>query len=149
MDCTLFCVGLIYFGNWLYNFFMAMTEKMRTFVDEYLKDFNATQAAIRAGYSKKTSYAIGQENLNKPEIKSHLEKRIKELMPARERIILKNLKFWEDMMDDPNVKENDKLKASEYLAKYTAMFEETLKIKGDSESPLKIIFGGVKDKAKD
>lgn len=45
-----------------------MTPKQKRFVAEYLIDLNATQAAIRAGYSKKTAYSIGDENLKKPEI---------------------------------------------------------------------------------
>lgn len=45
-----------------------MTPKQQRFAEEYLVDLNATQAAIRAGYSEKTAYSIGQENLNKPEI---------------------------------------------------------------------------------
>lgn len=54
-----------------------MTElkrKQQLFVDEYLVDMNATKAAIRAGYSEKTAYSIGQENLNKPEIAAAIEK---------------------------------------------------------------------------
>ncbi|PBJ92088.1 hypothetical protein CMV24_29085 [Pseudomonas plecoglossicida] len=51
---------------------MALTAKQQRFVDEYLKDLNATQAAIRAGYSKKTAASIGQENLRKPEIEKAL-----------------------------------------------------------------------------
>jgi len=47
-----------------------LTPKQQGFVAEYLLDLNATQAAIRAGYSKATAYSIGQENLNKPEIQS-------------------------------------------------------------------------------
>jgi phage terminase small subunit len=47
---------------------MALTAKQACFVQEYLIDLNATQAAIRAGYSKKTAYAVGHENLSKPEI---------------------------------------------------------------------------------
>ena len=47
-----------------------MTPKQQRFVEEYLIDLNATQAAIRAGYSAKTAHAIGDENLRKPEIKS-------------------------------------------------------------------------------
>ena len=50
-----------------------MTDKQNIFVQEYLKDLNATQAAIRAGYSRKTAYSIGQENLNKPEIKKAID----------------------------------------------------------------------------
>ena len=55
-----------------------MTAKQRRFCDEYLIDLNATQAAIRAGYSKKTAYSIGQENLKKPEISAYIEKRMAE-----------------------------------------------------------------------
>lgn len=45
-----------------------MTPKQEQFVREYLIDLNATQAAIRAGYSADTAYSIGHENLSKPEI---------------------------------------------------------------------------------
>lgn len=45
-----------------------MTPKQEAFVREYLIDLNATQAAIRAGYSEKTAHVIGHENLSKPEI---------------------------------------------------------------------------------
>lgn len=55
-----------------------MTEKQKRFCDEYLTDLNATQAAIRAGYSKKTAYSIGEENLRKPELKEYIEKRMEE-----------------------------------------------------------------------
>lgn len=57
---------------------MAMTAKMQRFCDEYLIDLNATQAAIRAGYSEKTAYSIGQENLKKPEIKNYIAERMAE-----------------------------------------------------------------------
>lgn len=50
-----------------------MTPKQQRFVEEYLIDLNATQAAIRAGYSEKTAYSIGQENLTKPEIAKAIE----------------------------------------------------------------------------
>lgn len=43
-----------------------LTAKQQAFCREYLVDLNATQAAIRAGYSEKTAYAIGKENLRKP-----------------------------------------------------------------------------------
>ena len=51
-----------------------MTKKQKRFVEEYLIDLNATQAAIRAGYSPQTAYSIGEENLRKPEIKSRIDK---------------------------------------------------------------------------
>ena len=51
----------------------AMTPKQEAFVREYLVDLNATQAAIRAGYSKRTAHVIGHENLTKPEIAAAIE----------------------------------------------------------------------------
>lgn len=50
-----------------------MTPKQEAFVREYLVDLNATQAAIRAGYSKRTAHVIGHENLTKPEIADAIE----------------------------------------------------------------------------
>ncbi|WP_236233678.1 terminase small subunit [Pseudomonas tohonis] len=57
---------------------MALTPKQRRFVDEYLIDLNATQAAIRAKYSVKTAASIGEENLRKPEIAEAVLQRMKE-----------------------------------------------------------------------
>ena len=56
-----------------------MTPKQRRFIDEYMIDFNATQAAIRAGYSENTARAIGCENLTKPDIADEVKRRIEEL----------------------------------------------------------------------
>ena len=53
-----------------------MTAKQKRFCDEYLTDLNATQAAIRSGYSEKTAYSIGNENLKKPELKKYIEERM-------------------------------------------------------------------------
>lgn len=53
---------------------MALTEKQKRFAEEYLVDLNATQAAIRAEYSERTAYSIGQENLKKPEIQTYIQK---------------------------------------------------------------------------
>lgn len=55
-----------------------MTKKQKRFVEEYLIDLNATQAAIRAGYSPETAYSIGSENLKKPEIRACIEKAMAE-----------------------------------------------------------------------
>lgn len=55
-----------------------LTPKQQRFVEEYLIDLNATQAAIRAGYSPATAGAIGSENLKKPEIRAHIDKALAE-----------------------------------------------------------------------
>lgn len=57
---------------------MTLTPKQQLFCDEYLIDLNATQAAIRAGYSAKTASSIGEQLLRKLEIQSVLQERMKE-----------------------------------------------------------------------
>lgn len=57
---------------------MKLTPKQQLFCDEYLIDLNATQAAIRAGYSEKTAGQIGEQNLKKLEIRSYIDARMAE-----------------------------------------------------------------------
>nr|DAJ87474.1 MAG TPA: Terminase small subunit [Caudoviricetes sp.] len=52
---------------------VKLTDKQKRFIEEYLIDLNATQAAIRAGYSERTAYSIGEENLKKPGIKRAID----------------------------------------------------------------------------
>lgn len=75
----------------------GLTSKQRIFVMEYLRDFNATRAAMAAGYSKKTAYSIGWELLKKPEIKAAIQ-RCKEELTAElglgvQRIIAEYMKI--------------------------------------------------------
>ena len=55
-----------------------MTKKQKRFIEEYLIDLNATQAAIRAGYSPDSAADIGSENLRKPDIRAHIDKAMAE-----------------------------------------------------------------------
>lgn len=57
---------------------MALTKKQQLFVEEYLIDLNATQAAIRAGYSPDTAKDIGCENLAKPNIRARIDQALAE-----------------------------------------------------------------------
>ena len=70
---------------------IKLTAKQRRFVEEYMIDKNATQAAIRAGYSEKTAQVIGSENLSKPiiavEIESGLAKLAESAGVTAERVI--------------------------------------------------------------
>ena len=52
--------------------FTKLTEKQRIFCHEYIVDWNATRSAKAAGYSEKTAYSIGNENLKKPEIDAYI-----------------------------------------------------------------------------
>lgn len=71
-----------------------MTDKQRIFCEEYLIDLNATQAAIRAGYSEKTAYSTGNENLKKPELQEYIQKMLDEkedTLIAKQDEVLKTL----------------------------------------------------------
>ena len=58
---------------------MALTEKQQRFCDEYLIDYNATQAAIRAGYNEKTAYSQGQRLLKNVEIKAYIDEQLERI----------------------------------------------------------------------
>lgn len=69
---------------------MSSTEELQLryrqakFVIEYCKDQNATQAAIRAGYSDKTAAEMGYENLNKPHIKDAVDRKLEQMINVAE-----------------------------------------------------------------
>lgn len=74
-----------------------LTPKQQRFVDEYLIDLNATQAAIRAGYSPKTARQIGEQNLSKLDIQQAIEQ-AKAERSARTKITQDEvLKMWHDL----------------------------------------------------
>lgn len=56
-----------------------LTIKQKKFADEYIISGNATEAAIKAGYKESSARSIGNENLTKPDIKSYIDERMKEL----------------------------------------------------------------------
>lgn len=70
---------------------MAMTRKQQRFCDEYLISLNATQAAIKAGYSPKTARVAAAENLTKPIIKTYIDERMaqkeKELIASQDEVL--------------------------------------------------------------
>ena len=55
-----------------------LTQKQQRFCDEYLIDLNATQAAIRAGYSKRSARQIADRNMSNVDIKSYIKERMKQ-----------------------------------------------------------------------
>lgn len=58
---------------------MKLTAKQRLFADEYIKSGNATQSAIKAGYSDKSARFTGNENLTKPNIKAYIDAKMAEI----------------------------------------------------------------------
>lgn len=60
-----------------------LTEKQKRFADYFIETGNGTEAAIKAGYSKKTARVIGQENLLKPAIKNYIDEKLEEMSSKR------------------------------------------------------------------
>lgn len=122
-----------------------MNEKQKQFCNEYLIDFNGTQAAIRAGYSPKTAYSMANENLRKPEVQAYLkeliEKRnertkitqdevIRDIIEVKNRCMQKApVMFMGKQMQDENGNNLWKFdsqgatKALDMLAKHTGLYE--------------------------
>lgn len=104
---------------------MSLTTKQRRFIDEYLIDFNATQAAIRAGYSEATAHAIGWENLRKPEIADVVEKRVSAYaMDANERLVA-----LADIARQGE-RDSDRIRAIELLGKLAGDYTEKVEHSG-------------------
>lgn len=68
---------------------MALTPKQQVFVDRYLVHFNATRAALEAGYSPKSAYSTGWENLRKPEIAKVVSERLSETAMGPEEVLMR------------------------------------------------------------
>lgn len=62
---------------------MKLTEKQKRFADYYIETGNITEAAVKAGYSKKTARVIGQENLLKPAIKGYIDEKLEVMQDER------------------------------------------------------------------
>ena len=130
-----------------------MNRRQKRFVDEYLVDLNATQAALRAGYSSKTAVNIGYENLTKLYIVEAIEKRMTELQDSKVAEIREVLEFLTaamrgDIEEAVVVNESfgdgtsnaktifkqlpakDRLKAAELLGKRYGMFTDRFTVEG-------------------
>lgn len=113
---------------------MKLTPKQELFITEYMKDLNATQAAIRAGYKEDNAYATGAENLRKPQIKNEIDKRLEER--ARNNgitaeYVLQGIKSIADKID---AKETDRLKAYELLGKHLKLFTDKLEAETNNKN---------------
>ncbi len=110
-----------------------LTERERLFCEAYIQNgFNATEAAIEAGYSKKTARQQGSRLFTNVDIKSTLKKRINELLDNREEL----QKQWIDNVTEmafcelsgdsetDKYRASDKTKALELLGKYLTLFTE-------------------------
>lgn len=108
------------------------TPKQAAFITEYLVDKNATQAAIRAGYSARTAAAIGEENLRKPDIRAAIDdalKRLAEATMTESEWVRRRLRE-EAMEFGPDASHSARVRALEILAKLNGDFEKDNRQKG-------------------
>ena len=109
---------------------MALTPKQARFVQEYLIDLNATQAAVRAGYSERTANRTGSENLSKPDIQAALQTAMQARQARTEvtqdYVIGKLVEIADRTASDcqdSDLKYSNKIKALELLGKHVGAFE--------------------------
>ncbi len=140
--------------KWLFLFYlggMLVKEKQKRFCEEYLVDCNATQAAIRTGYSKKTARAIGQRLLTNVDIKKYIDQQLQKLKnekiadaqevleyltsvmrgEQKEQVALLTGEGVQDLVQK-DVSAKDRLKAAELIGKRYALFTEKVELQGET-----------------
>ena len=101
-----------------------MTHRQELFMQEYLTSLNATQSAIRAGYSPKTAYSQGQRLLKNVEVLQAINKVMNERKSALIATREQRQEFWTAVMNDCDTAMKDRLKASELLGKSEGDFTD-------------------------
>jgi phage terminase small subunit len=133
-----------------------LTKKQEMFCKEYLIDLNATQAAIRAGYSEKTAKNIGAENLAKPYLSEYIQKLmdkrsektnltaesiLNDILEVKDRCMQKvePITYRKDGEEYPTgeykFEHNGALKALELLGKHLKLFTDKVEHSGKIELP--------------
>lgn len=134
-----------------------LTLKQKCFADEYIISANATAAAIKAGYSKKTARSIGQENLTKPDIKAYIDERLEKLESEKiatqeevlqyltsimrgdqqEKTLISVGEFGQKIVDI-DVGAKDRIKAAELLGKRYRLFTDKVEMDVSSDVTINV-----------
>jgi len=141
-----------------------LTEKQKAFADEYITCLNATEAALKAGYSENTAGAIGHENLKKPKIKEYIETRMEakeEDRIATQDEVLEYLtkvmrgeeeeidKFFDDTGREKEIRQppkvRDRTKAAELLGKRYAIFVDKQELEVKELPTINLVRGDFND----
>lgn len=101
-----------------------LTPKQQAFCDNYIVSHNATDAAIKAGYSKRTARSIGSENLAKPDIKKYLEEHAQEAHTSKIATATEILEFLTDTVRNKANGLKDRLKAAQMLGDHFALYKD-------------------------
>ncbi len=112
-----------------------LTPKQQRFVDEYLIDLNATQAAIRAGYSEKTAKVIAAQNLSKLNVQEAIEEAKKQVSKRTEltvdMVVNGLLKEAQDYAEGST--QSARVSAWAHLGKHLGMFKDKVEHSGKLE----------------
>lgn len=139
---------------------VALTAKQQRFCDEYLIDLNATQAAIRTGYSEKTAYSQGQRMLKNVEVRAYLDEQIERIHNEKTADAQEVIEYLTAVMrgdhteqtpifigegvqkiTDIDVSAKDRLKAAELLGKRYSLFTDKVETDVDMELNITVDYG--------
>ena len=122
-----------------------LTPKQRAFCDYYIESGNATESAIRAGYSKKTAKETGYENLTKPHLKLYKDERLKSIEDERIAKGEEVLQYLTKVMRGEEKDQfglyaalQDRTRAAELLGKRYRLFTENIEIKAEVEEVVRV-----------
>lgn len=125
-----------------------LTARQQKFCDEYLISGNATQSAIKAGYSEKTANRMASENLTKPDIKKYIEEHMNKMHSEKIATAEEVLRYLTSVMrgesrsheivvDGEGARvmskppsEKDRLKSAELIGKRYGIYTEKLNVDG-------------------
>jgi phage terminase small subunit len=124
-----------------------LTEKQRKFCDEYLIDCNATQAAIRAGYSQKTANEQGSKLLNNKSVSAYIDEQLEQIHSEKTADAQEVLEYLTAVMRgqhteqtlqlvrngcqevvDIQVAAKDRIRAAELIGKRYGMFKDNVSV---------------------
>lgn len=129
---------------------IKLKPKELKFAEEWLKTTNATQSAIKAGYSARTAYSAGNRLLKKVDVRQYIDERLAEMKESSIADTNEVMQFLSSTMRgdipdqfglDPAL--NDRLKAAELLGKRYKLFTDKQEISGADGEPIKVIFSNM------
>lgn len=129
---------------------IKLKPKELIFAEEWLKTTNATQSAIKAGYSARTAYSAGSRLLKKVDVKQYIDERLAEMKENSIADTDEVMQFLSSTMRgdipdqfglDPAL--NDRLKAAELIGKRYKLFTDKQEISGTDGEPIKVVFTGM------
>jgi len=108
-------------------------RKALEFASEYAKDWNATQACVRMGYNLESARTLGYEFKKNQIVLKQIELLFEEHIGSKRKMTADCLQLWYDIANDEDSAKKDRLKASEYIAKYAGLFvdQQEIHVTGD------------------